>query len=177
MTYGNYRNYLSGDEYYFVLRSILKAKPYLQPCLTRCRHCRIFFLTHPCCAGRKDLSCPFGCRVAHRKKRDNERIKSYYSTANGRLKKKHLNDRRRNQKPGKASGKEAKKKSKRSPRANLNFNAGIVAYLMVVTSLIEGRRVSRAEILRMLKRSLRQHRLASSRRIDYFVRGLREKPP
>ena len=53
-------------EYYVLLRSVLRAKPHLRACLTRCRHCRIFFLTHPRNAGRHDLRCPFGCRQAHR---------------------------------------------------------------------------------------------------------------
>ena len=42
-----------------VLRSLLRQKAHLRPCLCRCRHCRIFFLTHPRNARRRDLACPF----------------------------------------------------------------------------------------------------------------------
>ena len=71
-------------QYYFVLRSVLKAKPCLRPCLTRCRHCRIFFLTHPRNAGRIDLGCPFGCQEGHRKRGSTERSVEYYRTAEGK---------------------------------------------------------------------------------------------
>jgi len=57
------------------------------------------------------------------------------------------------------------------------FKAELVEYVRLVTSLIEGRRVSRDEVLLMLKRTLRQHGLARERRIDYVLRTLREKPP
>jgi hypothetical protein len=60
---------------------------------------------------------------------------------------------------------------------NLMFTEGIVDYVRMVTSLIEGRPVSREEILQMLKRVVRQHSLARERRIDYILRTLKEKPP
>ena len=52
-------------QYYLLLRSVLRTRPLLRRCLARCRHCRIFFLTHWCNAGRKDLGCPFSCRTAY----------------------------------------------------------------------------------------------------------------
>ena len=45
-------------QYYVVLRSLLRVNPTLRRCLCRCRHCQIFFLSHPRNAGRRDLSCP-----------------------------------------------------------------------------------------------------------------------
>ncbi|MFB3902906.1 MAG: hypothetical protein ACE15E_05585 [Acidobacteriota bacterium] len=74
-------------EYYFVLRSALRAQPGLRRCLTRCRHYRIFFLTDPRNAGRRDLGCPFGCREAHRKRSSTRRSVACYQTKEGRLKK------------------------------------------------------------------------------------------
>ena len=53
--------------YYFILRSVLHNQSHLRQYLSRCAHCRIFFITHPCNAGRTDLGCPFGCSQAHRK--------------------------------------------------------------------------------------------------------------
>src|SRR5438093_10096437 len=46
-------------QYYVVLRSVRRARAELRRCVTRCRHCGIFFLTHPRNAGRRDLGCPF----------------------------------------------------------------------------------------------------------------------
>lgn len=58
-----------------------------------------------------------------------------------------------------------------------HFNATIVTYVRTVVSLIEGRAVSREEIVRMLVRVVRQHRMARERRRDYVVRYLNERPP
>jgi hypothetical protein len=47
----------------------------------------------------------------------------------------------------------------------------------MVTGLVEGRRVSRAEVVAMLWRTLRQHRMARTRLIDQTVVWLHETPP
>jgi hypothetical protein len=47
----------------------------------------------------------------------------------------------------------------------------------MVVSLIEGRPVSRAEILQMLEQVLRQHSHARRRKIDHAVAWLHEPPP
>jgi hypothetical protein len=46
-----------------------------------------------------------------------------------------------------------------------------------VTSLIEGRAVRLAEVVEMLRRVLRQHRMARIRRRDKIVASLNERPP
>ena len=81
-------------QYYVVLRSVLRARTELRRCVTRCRHCRIFFLTHPRNAGRRDLGCPFGCKEAHRKRRSTRRSVEYYGTDEGKTKKKIQNGKR-----------------------------------------------------------------------------------
>jgi hypothetical protein len=164
-------------QYYFVLRSVLRAKPFLQGCLTRCRHCRIFFLTHPCNAGRKDLRCPFGCSEEHRRRHSSKRSVEYYRTDEGKLKKKIQNGRR-----GKAETKAGIRDGTRCDNADLvpdehRFDAGMVHYLRMVTSLIEGRQVSRMEILAMLVRAVRQHSIARRRRIDYVLQYLNQRAP
>lgn len=47
----------------------------------------------------------------------------------------------------------------------------------MVASLIEGRRVSMDEILKMLGRALRQPRLVGRKRIDYIVGHLNKASP
>jgi hypothetical protein len=52
------------------------------------------------------------------------------------------------------------------------YDAGILRYVRTVVSLIEGRRVSPAEVLAMLERTKRQHSLARERPLDHAVRRL-----
>ena len=156
-------------QYYVVLRSLLRSRPDLRRCLRRCRHCRIFFLTHPRNAGRSDLRCPFGCREAHRKRRSTERSVAYYATAEGKAKKKMQNGKR-------AQGAVRAEANPPVPEAP-EFSAGIVGYVAMVASLIEGRPVREAEILQMLARAMRQHRMARRRRIDYVVAQLHQHGP
>jgi hypothetical protein len=155
-------------QYYVVLRSVLRSRPDLRRCLRRCRHCRIFFLTHPRNAGRRDLRCPFGCREAHRKQRSTARSVAYYATAEGKVKKKMQNG----------------KRVQRGVRADAipategpELRAGIVSYVAMVASLIEGRRVSAPEMLQRLVRAMRQHRMARRRRMDYVVAQLQKHGP
>jgi hypothetical protein len=152
-------------QYYVLLRSVLRTRPLLRRCLVRCRHCRIFFLTHPCNGGRKDLGCPFGCRKAHRKQQSTVRSVAYYRDAIGKKKKQALN------------GKRAKPKSEGNRPAAGRWDPLMLEYVRMLVSMIEARSVSRAEILEMLQRVLRQHSLGRRRKIDHAVIWLQEHPP
>ena len=57
------------------------------------------------------------------------------------------------------------------------WKAQMVEHVRMVTSLIERRRVSLEEILKMLGRVLRQHRLVRRTRIDYIVGHLNKASP
>lgn len=153
--------------YYVLLRSILKAKAELRRCLTHCRHCGIFFLCDPRNAGRRDLGCPFGCCEAHRKAESTRRSVAYYREEEGQEKKRELNARRRRPTAQPVS----------PPEASLPWPRPIVEYVQRVTGLIEGRPVSLTEILEMLARAVRQHRMVRERRIDQRVGQLHGKPP
>jgi len=157
-------------QYYVMLRSLLRSQCHLRRCLRRCRHCRIFFLTHPRNARRRDLRCPFGCREAHRKRRSTERSVAYYTTAEGKVKKKLQNGKRVRRGGGSdgATGPETKV---------LEWQASMVSYVAMVASLIEGRRVSQAEMLGRLVRAVRQHSMARRRRMDYVVAQLAKHGP
>ena len=156
--------------YYVVLRSLLRSQSHLRRCLRRCRHCRIFFLTHPRNARRSDLGCPFGCREAHRQRRSTERSVAYYTTLEGKAKKKMQNGKRVRGGGGRAAATQPE-------TGALEFQAGMVGYVAMVASLIEGRRVSQAEMLRRLVRALRQHSMARRRRMDYVVTQLQKHGP
>ena len=154
-------------QYYVVLRSVLRSQSHLRHCLSRCRHCRIFFLTHPRNAGRKDLRCPFGCREAYRKQCSTERSVAYYATSEGKVKKKMQN------------GKRAQVHADVNPPVAEapEFPAGMVGYVAMVASLIEGRTVSKEEIVGMLVQAMRQHSMARRRRVDYVVAELNQHGP
>lgn len=152
--------------YYVVLRSVLRFKPWLRKCLARCRHCGIFFLTDARNAGRQDLGCAFGCGPAHRKTQSTRRSVAYYQEPEGKVKKRALNARRR--------------KTPQSPAWVNPALAGlrpILEYLCVVVGLIEGRKIGLWEVVEMLERTVRQHRMVRTRRIDQSVAWLNEQPP
>jgi hypothetical protein len=101
----------------------------------------------------------------------------YYRTDEGKLKKKIQNGKR-----GKAETKAGIRAGTRCDNANLapdehRFEAGMVMYLRMVTSLIEGHQVKRVEILAMLARAVRQHSIARRRRIDYVLQYLNQRAP
>jgi hypothetical protein len=144
--------------------------------VTRCRHCGIFFLTDPRNAGRRDLRCPFGCQEAHRKRRSTERSVEYYGTDEGKVKKKIQND-RRSQAEARVSHPAEVVPSLQVEREGIRLDAAIVGYVGLVTSLIEGRRVSEEEIVEMLLRALRQHSIVRRRRMDYVLAYLKKNAP
>jgi len=82
------------------------------------------------------------------------------------MKKKHQNGKRR-------------KTPDRTPQSQEavepEFDEDMVKQIQLQTSLIEGRGVSRTETLELLKGLVRQHSLATERRLDYVVRFLKEK--
>lgn len=156
--------------YYTLLRSILRTQPALRRCRTRCRHCGIYFLTHPRNAGRCDLRCPFGCREAHRRRQSNQRSAAYYRELEGKEKKRAQNAKRRKAPMPPPPPPPA-------PEPLRPWPAPIVQYVQMVTSLLEGRPVSSAEVAQMLARVLRQHRMVRARRIDQIIAWLHEAPP
>lgn len=152
--------------YYVVLRSVLRTKPWLRKCLARCRHCGIFFLTDPRNAGRRDLGCPFGCSRVHRQKQSTRRSVAYYQQSEGKVKKQALNARRRK------SPRPQELPSPVPPEVQ-----PFLRYLCLLVGLIEGRRVQLWEVVEMLERTLRQHRMVRTPRIDQGVAWLHEQPP
>jgi len=152
--------------YYLVLRSVLRIKPWLRKCLARCRHCGIFFLAHARNAGRKDLGCPFGCREAHRRSQSTRRSVAYYREPEGKVKKQALNARR---------GKTPQPPVPPNPAPA--WPRPILQYVCVMAGLIEGRPVHLWEVVEMLERMVRQHRMVRTRRIDQSVAWLNARPP
>lgn len=161
--------------YYVLLRSVLRARPELRRCRTLCRHCGIFFLTHPRNAGREDLRCPFGCREAHRKQESTRRSVAYYQDEAGKLKKRIQNAKRRTRGAGPPPAPPAPVVP--APEFPPAWRGAMLGYLRMVIGLLERRPASPAEVVAMLLRALRQHRIGRSRRIDQTLAWLHGKPP
>lgn len=189
-----------------VLRSVLRAKPHRRKCLSRCRHCGIFFLTDPRNAGRCDLGCPFGCSRAYRRRESIRRSTEYYRGEEGRKYKRRQNQRQQEKRRLRAAAKkrpegnrlespaqpspscesESADPSPCPPTAASPQNGQVpfqpppehlLQYLQMLVSLIEERPVSRQEILEMLQRVFRQRSICRRRRVDHTVAWLHEHPP
>jgi len=155
------------QEYHVLLRSALRVRPHLRGCLVRCRDCRIFFPTHPRNAGRRDLRCPFGCRRTHQKRSSTQRSVGYYRTEEGRFKKRMQNGKRKRR--GLTERKEEQFCGASMSAAG--YDEAMLEHVRVVTSLIEGRKVSRQEVLEMLEREKkRQQGIHTEEETDYSAR-------
>lgn len=158
----------------------MRASPCLRRCLVRCNHCGIYFLTDPRNAKREDLCCPFGCREARRKRRSTERSEAYYRSEEGKIKKRQQNEKRRRvggeleQKIGPREEGEALPAVRAEGSC---FDAGMVTYLRIAISLIEGRRVRREEVLEMLSEVLRQPSMGCGRGREYGRWHQNRDPP
>jgi hypothetical protein len=152
------------------VRRALHAKPELRSCLKRCRHCRIFFLTHPRNAGRHDLRCPFGCREVHRRRQSVQRSAAYYRDEKGRDKKAAHNRNR-------YLIARADNEQKGNTAMRLQEMPPILQHVRMIVSLIEGRMVCWPEIGRVLRRKWRQHRMGRRRELFYVLGRLNKDPP
>lgn len=152
------------------MRATVREHAHLRACLKHCRHCGIFFLTHPCNAARKDLRCPFGCRAGHRKRSSAARTAAYYARY-PQEKRRHNRNRYLH--------------SARSQRREANERAvavevkdkPIIDHVRMLSRLIDGRGVSREEVVEMHARIWRQRRLAGGRKLDNILMCLNRGPP
>jgi hypothetical protein len=158
-------------DYYLVLRSVLRKKPQLRTCLCRCRQCRIFFLTDPRNVWQRALlRCPFGCQIAHERQESTRRSTAYNRSPEGKRKKSALNQRRGRILPPM----ELEPQPEPEPKI---WDERMVKYVRMVSSLLEGRWVSREEVLEMLAKQMRQHSMRRRRWVDYSIAWLNERPP
>lgn len=101
----------------------------------------------------------------HRRKQSTRRSVEYYRDGPGKIKKALQNAKRRQASPPSPA-------VQSPPWPDL-----VLEHVRQVVSWIEGRLVSRQEILEMLARTLRQHRMVRRRRIDQAVEWLNANPP
>jgi hypothetical protein len=164
-------------EYYILLRSILRAKPHLRPCLTRCVQCHIFFLTAPSNRGRRDLRCPFGCREAHRKQASTRRSVAYYQGEDGKKYRRKQNARRQRWKKKGVPAPAAVGPVVSETRTAAPWSMPWLGYLRMVISLLEDRRVPFTEIRTLLRKIWKQHPLTFECARAYALRRFNKSPP
>ena len=182
-----------------MLDSVLQSHPELRDCVASCAHCGIRFLTHPRNTGRRNLRCPFGCRGHHRRQCSCQRSTAYYQTAAGKAKKKRLNGRRyRGLVPptaqpqpdfdpqGMSPNEPARDASPVTVEPQLEgvvldesslANSPMLPYVRMVVSLIEGVEFTCREVVRLLRQTLRQHRIGAGCGVDYLLGFLHRHPP
>jgi hypothetical protein len=160
-------------QYYWAVRSVLRDKPQLRKCLTRCKHCQIRFFTHPRNAGRRDLGCPFGCRQAHRKQSAKQRSLEFYRSDAGKIKKQYLNA-RRSQRHHLA---ESSLAENRFVVPEDHEPAEIVRHLQIVISFIEGFRVAWQQIHELVTEILRQRSIEIDGKLFYDTGCGQKAPP
>ncbi len=153
--------------YYVVIRSVLRTNPELRPLLKRCNYCHIDFFTGPQNAHREDLRCPFGCREACRRQSSTRRSVAYHRKHKDR--KAALNRRRYL-----VSARKQTEKATGPPEADA-APPPIVKHVRLLVRLVEGRPVSLEEVLEMLARNRRQHRICREWRLDYIVRQMNDR--
>ena len=163
-------------QYYRAVRSILRDKPQLRKCLTRCKHCQIRFFTHPRNAGRRDLGCPFGCRQAHRKQSAKQRCLEFYRSDAGKIKKKYLNE-RRSQRHHLAESASTASAENRFGAPEDHEPAEIVRHLQMVISFIEARRVAWQQIHELVTEILRQRSIEIGGKVFYDTGCGQKTPP
>jgi len=168
--------------YYWILRLILCTNPHIRKYLTRCKHCGIFFLTHPRNAGRRDLRCPFGCRQYHRRESAKQRSAQYYHSEKGKERKKALNEQR--YRLTVSGGEELTDEKFLEQKVEVIQNEievvhdkGLLSYIQMIIGLIEGRYVSMDEVLKMLQKISRQRSIDRRRRFVYAFTYSSQRPP
>lgn len=141
------------------LRAALRMHPRARRYLRRCALCRLFFLADYRNAGREHVCCPYGCRPMWQRQCSDERVAKYYDKPEGREKKRALN-RRRNRQGASAKPKPTPKPEPMPPPPpDEDVSSEIITHLQFVVGLFEERRVGRDEIVTLLRRIWRQHKI------------------
>lgn len=160
-------------QYYALLRSVLRTRAELRRCLTRCWHCGIFFIAAAGNAGRKG-GCPFGCAGEHRRREWRRTSAEYYRDPPGKRKKSEHNQRQRDRRKAAPA---PEKGPERRPAEKPEIPGELVSYVQRVVSAIEGRRVSREEVLAMRAKEKSQHSMVRQGRREQIIGALHERPP
>jgi hypothetical protein len=102
---------------------------------------------------------------------------AYYRTPEGKQKKSALNQKRGRPKSNGQPPVALPASVPVTEQSSAPCDPLLLEYVQMVVSLIEGRPVSRTEILEMLRKDLRQPSPPKRRKIDHTVAWLHENPP
>lgn len=156
--------------YYNVLRAAQRETGAVNHgVLTRCVRCRIFFLTDTRNKNRQDLRCPFGCRHFYTRESSDRRSAEYSRSDIGKVKKKHINAKRKRTSdrevlPAPATVESAKCQP-------------ILSYIAQMLQIITRLHYSTDDIWKIIEPLLRQHSLDIWGYSVYFSRPGSFHPP
>lgn len=136
------------------------------------------------------MGCPFGCQEAYRKARSTARSVAYYQSAEGKQKKRDLNQKYRDaQKLAKqveTAQRQQRSESSRASTASHGWsdlarqcqcNRALLYYFCVLLAVLSGGAYRAKAIALDLLEKRRQQGLCRESRMDYAVRYLHEHPP
>ena len=123
---------------------------------------------------RDKVRCPFGCRETHRKQESTRRSVAYYRDPDVKRHKKVSPQSTPQSQRLSGWNSPTRPRPKSAPPKKIRL---IVDHVRMVVSLIEGRPISRRQVLRMLATVLRQHTMCRFRRMDHAVAWLKKQPP
>jgi hypothetical protein len=107
------------------------------------------------------LGCPFGCATSHRKAQSAKRSKEYYSSGDGKKKKKALNRKRFDNRYSKGNICFITKSEENNNLSKPFFEyESFVSYLHFLVCALENRHIFRSEIVSLIQK-VRQHSLES----------------
>ena len=161
----------SVKRYFTALRTVRDLYPESRRRLVRCAECGIHFFTDVRNAGRTDLRCPFGCRRERRRQLGAMRSFRHYRRKHGRELKTALNGKRRRA----ARQPIALEAPPEPPRRPEDLGPDMIAYIQLLTGIIERRAVSRAEAMALIAWVLRQRSFGERRRTGYGAPQTRRK--
>lgn len=142
------------------------------------------------------MGCPFGCSQAYKQSESIKRSTAYYQTPEGKEKKKQLNAKaKKEDKPETEEQRDSSSQNKNiniephtingPPSQNnrsdknetIELNNKMLHYLQCLFNLIEPYFFTYQQILALLNKKIRQHRLRKRKEMDYVIDYCCSKPP
>lgn len=128
--------------YYELISQSVAAAPN-QVVVVSCCMCGIDVLTSKSNEKRDDVRCVFGCRERHSKGGSQSRSAEYYSSPEGKRKKKAQNQKR---------SKKPREPEPSAPTKDLSLRGQLFKYYAWLCLIFDGRCISRAELLSLVEK-------------------------
>lgn len=177
--------------YYALLRQMVRRSDG-RLVLSRCVQCGIFFSTHSCNRGRRDLRCPFGCRREHERRTGLIRSRKHNASKRGRETKAANNQRAYYGKLGREVPNPQLRNVSSEPIVAAAAGTGggdalspleerlvrmLAGHVREVIWGMTGTWESLGWVMELLRKGFRRRGLGGADRFGYFLGQLEQKPP